>query len=78
MEFTIKLNSMDDAVIISKIAEKYDTDIDVRSYDNHYIVDAKSLLGILSLDLSKPIIVKIKDISIEETITKEISKYIVM
>ena len=64
MEFTIKLNSMDDAVIISKIAEKYDTDIDVRSYDNHYIVDAKSLLGILSLDLSKPIIVKIKDISI--------------
>lgn len=78
MEFTIKLNSMDDAVIISKIAEKYDTDIDVRSYDNHYIVDAKSLLGILSLDLSKPIIVKIKDISIKEVITKEISKYIVM
>lgn len=78
MEFTIKLNSMDDAVIISKIAEKYDTDIDIRSYDNHYIVDAKSLMGILSLDLSKPIIVKIKDISIEETITKEISKYIVM
>lgn len=78
MEFTIKLNSMDDAVIISKIAEKYDTDIDIRSCDNHYIVDAKSLMGILSLDLSKPIIVKIKDISIEETITKEISKYIVM
>lgn len=78
MEFTIKLNSMDDAVIISKIAEKYDTDIDIRSYDNHYIVDAKSLMGILSLDLSKPIIVKIKDISIEEVITKEISKYIVM
>lgn len=78
MEFTIKLNSMDDAVIISKIAEKYDTDIDIRSCDNHYIVDAKSLMGILSLDLSKPIIVKIKDISIEEVITKEISKYIVM
>lgn len=78
MEFTIKLNSMDDAVIISKIAEKYDTDIDIRSYDNHYIVDAKSLMGILSLDLSKPIIVKIKDISIKEVITKEISKYIVM
>lgn len=78
MEFTIKLNSMDDAVIISKIAEKYDTDIDIRSCDNHYIVDAKSLMGILSLDLSKPIIVKIKDISIEEVITKEMPKYIVM
>ena len=55
MKFTIKLNKQEDAAIISQIAENYDTSIDFRSYDNHYVIDAKSIMGILSLDLSKPI-----------------------
>ena len=55
MKFTIKLNKQEDAAIISQIAENYDTSIDFRSYDNHYVIDAKSIMGIFSLDLSKPI-----------------------
>ena len=39
------------------IVQKYSYDIDLRS--DRYVVDAKSILGIFSLDLSKPINVEI-------------------
>lgn len=39
------------------IVQKYSYDIDLRS--ERYVVDAKSILGIFSLDLSKPITVEI-------------------
>ena len=39
------------------IVQKYSYDIDLRS--DRYFVDAKSILGIFSLDLSKPITVEI-------------------
>lgn len=39
------------------IVQKYSYDIDLRS--ERYVVDAKSILGIFSLDLSKPINVEI-------------------
>ncbi|MBR6737837.1 MAG: HPr family phosphocarrier protein [Clostridia bacterium] len=39
------------------IVQKYDFDIELKS--ERYVVDAKSILGIFSLDLSKPLIVEI-------------------
>ena len=39
------------------IVQKYAYDIDLRS--ERYVVDAKSILGIFSLDLSKPLTVEI-------------------
>lgn len=39
------------------ILQNYDYDIDLKS--EKYVVDAKSILGIFSLDLSKPVIVEI-------------------
>lgn len=39
------------------IVQKYAFEIDLRS--DRYVVDAKSILGIFSLDLSKPINVEI-------------------
>ena len=39
------------------IVQNYSFDIDLRS--DRYVVDAKSILGIFSLDLSKPINVEI-------------------
>ena len=39
------------------IINKYPYDIDLRS--GRYVVDAKSILGIFSLDLSKPITMEI-------------------
>ena len=39
------------------IVQKYSYEIDLRS--DRYVVDAKSILGIFSLDLSRPISVEI-------------------
>ena len=39
------------------VVQKYAYEIDLRS--DRYVVDAKSILGIFSLDLSKPIVVEI-------------------
>ena len=77
MKFTIKLNKQEDAAIISQIAENYEADIDFRSYDNHYVIDAKSIMGILSLDLSKPIIVDIENLDTYESFKSRVERYIV-
>ena len=40
-----------------KIVQDYPYEIDLKS--DKYVVDAKSILGIVSLDLSKPLVVEI-------------------
>lgn len=55
MEMRIRLTSMEQVREFVAIAEKYDFDIDI-SY-NRVVIDAKSVLGILSMDLSKPLTV---------------------
>lgn len=49
----IKLSSIEDVRNFVNIVTKYDMDIDLMS--GRYIVDAKSIMGIFSLDLLKPI-----------------------
>ena len=51
---TIKLNSINDVKQFVNIVNKYDFDVDLVS--GRYIIDAKSIMGIFSLDLSKEII----------------------
>jgi phosphotransferase system HPr-like phosphotransfer protein len=50
---TVMLNSINDVKQFVNIVSKYDFDIDLTS--GRYIVDAKSIMGIFSLDLSKVI-----------------------
>lgn len=49
----IKLSSIEDVRNFVNIVSKYDMEIDLSS--GRYIVDAKSIMGIFSLDLMKPI-----------------------
>lgn len=51
--FNISLNSITKCQEFCKCLGKYDFDIDLIS--GRYVVDAKSIMGIFSLDLSKPI-----------------------
>ena len=51
--FTISLNSINDVKEFVNIVSKYEFDIDLIS--GRYVVDAKSIMGIFSLNLSKPI-----------------------
>jgi phosphotransferase system HPr-like phosphotransfer protein len=47
------LKSINDVKDFVNIANKYDFDVDMTS--GRYVVDAKSIMGIFSLDLSKSI-----------------------
>ena len=51
--FTIMLNTINDVKDFVNIVSKYDFDVDLIS--GRYAIDAKSIMGIFSLDLSKPI-----------------------
>ncbi len=53
----IKLSLAENVKSFVNIVNKYPYEIDLRS--GRHVVDAKSILGIFSLDLSKPIIVEI-------------------
>ena len=53
----VKLTLAEDVKNFVNIVSKYPYEIDLRS--GRHVIDAKSILGIFSLDLSKPIIVEI-------------------
>ena len=49
----ISLNSIDKVKAFVNEVSKYDSDFDLVS--GRYVIDAKSIMGIFSLDLSQPI-----------------------
>ena len=71
--FNIMLGSINDVKNFVNIVSKYDFDVDLTS--GRYVVDAKSIMGIFSLDLSKPIMVEVHDEN-AATIVKELMPFI--
>ena len=57
------------------VVSKYPYDIDLRS--GRFVIDAKSLLGIFSLDLSKPIDLNIHDDDGVDEILSALEPYII-
>jgi phosphotransferase system HPr-like phosphotransfer protein len=57
VEFEMNLSSINDVKDFVNTVSRYDFDVDLIS--GRYIVDAKSIMGIFSLDLSKPIKVQV-------------------
>ena len=55
--FNIMLHSINDVKSFVNTVNKYDFDVDLTS--GRYVVDAKPIMGIFSLDLSKPIKVEV-------------------
>ncbi len=72
-KFEILLSSINDVKNFVNVVSKYDYDIDLTS--GRYVVDAKSIMGIFSLDLSKPIMVEIHSESCED-LYNELAPYI--
>ena len=73
-EFTILLNAINDVKFFVNAVSKYDFDVDLVS--GRYAVDAKSIMGIFSLDLSKEIKLVIHSDE-DEALIKEIKPFIV-
>lgn len=68
----VLLNSIDKVKSFSAICSAFSEDIDLIS--ERYVIDAKSIMGILSLDLSKPIdcIIRTESIIDKEKFTKTV------
>ena len=58
-KFEIKLSLAENVKTFVNIVNKYHFDMDLRA--GRHVVDAKSILGIFSLDLSKPITLEVDD-----------------
>ncbi len=71
--FQILLSSINDVKNFVNTVSKYDYEIDLTS--GRYVVDAKSIMGIFSLDLSKPIKVEIHNENCED-LCSELKPYI--
>ena len=72
----ISLNSIDKVKAFVNEISKFDCDFDLVS--GRYVIDAKSIMGILSLDLSKPIDLNIHtDGSSLDTVMEVVKSYIV-
>jgi phosphotransferase system HPr-like phosphotransfer protein len=71
----VKLNTIDKVKGFVNIISTNNGDFDLAS--DRYIVDAKSIMGIFSLDLGKTLRLDIHDDSIADKITGELKDYIV-
>ena len=58
-ETEVLLNNIDKVKSFVMTVSKFDTDMDLVS--GRYTIDAKSIMGIFSMDLSRPIVLKIYD-----------------
>lgn len=71
----ISLNSIDKVKSFVNDITKFDVDFDLVS--GRYVIDAKSIMGIFSLDLSKPIDLNIHaDGAALDTVMGIVSKYV--
>ena len=70
---SILLNTTESVKKFVNIMSSYDFTTDLRS--GRYVVDAKSILGIFSLDLNKPVVLEINSDDCDELL-KEITPFI--
>ena len=62
------LNTTDSVKSFVNLISSYDYDADIRS--GRYVVDAKSILGIFSLDLNRPVVLEVYDDNCDELLSK--------
>ena len=73
-EIEISLDSIDKVKNFVSITTKFDAEIDLVS--GRYIIDAKSIMGIFSLDLSKPIKMEIHSDNCDAFL-KEVQRFVI-
>ena len=77
-EILINLNSINNVKSFNEVIAQFDCDVDLISENRRYVIDAKSIMGIFSLDLSKNITLRIHDDgALADSIIAAVDKYIV-
>lgn len=77
MEFLVDLNKVEDVKKFVICASLYDTVISVSNQNRNFVVDGSSLMGLFSLDLSKPVVVHINTDDVAQAFQKDIEKFVV-
>lgn len=72
---TISLNSIEKVKQFVNLISKYDGDFDLTS--GRYVIDAKSIMGIFSLDLSKPLKLDIHDDQTASMLMMHLKEFII-
>ncbi len=70
----ISLNSIEKVKQFVNLISVYDCDFDLSS--DRYIIDAKSIMGIFSLDLGKPLRLDIYDEQVADDVIKSLAPFI--
>ena len=71
----VSLNSIDKVKTFVNLINRFDAEFDLVS--GRYVIDAKSIMGIFSLDISKPIDLNIHHTDNLDEILNELTPYIV-
>ena len=71
----ISLNSIDKVKTFVNLINRFDYDFDLVS--GRYVIDAKSIMGIFSLDITKPIDLNIHASEGVDEIVKKLAPYII-
>lgn len=71
----VSLNSIEKVKVFVNSVSKYDSDFDLIS--GRYVIDAKSIMGIFSLDLSKPIELSIHDEAVADEVINSLKDFII-
>ena len=77
MEFLVNLNMVEDVKKFVSIAEKQDFDILIKNQGRAIVIDAKSIMGVFSLDLSNPVIVVVYDEKLGEGFKDAVKEFVV-
>lgn len=70
----VTLNSIDKVKTFVNLVSRYNSDFDLVS--GRYVIDAKSIMGIFSLDLSKPIELNIHDDAVVSEVQAALNDFI--
>ena len=75
MEFFVLLTSVADVKDFVDAAMTYPHDVDVLT--GRYVVNGKSIMGLFSIDLSRPVMVRLAEAGPEaETLKRALAKYV--
>ena len=74
VEYKVKINTINDVKKFVNAVSKYDFDVDLIS--GRYAIDAKSIMGIFSIDLSKELVMKAHTDN-ADAVKADLSEYIV-
>lgn len=74
VEYKVKINTINDVKKFVNAVSKYDFDVDLIS--GRYAIDAKSIMGIFSIDLSKELVLKAHTDN-ADAVKADLSEYIV-